>query len=64
MTADLVHRRQHDKMIAPKEEKSIAKQMNVATTVLSSRKVLMLSQPNKVAEVIEDAAPARRNYRP
>ena len=33
----------------------MAKQMNAATTVLSSSHVVMLSQPNKVAEVIEEA---------
>ena len=43
-----------DRMIAPEQEQSMAKKMNA--TVLSSRHVVMLSQPNKVANVIEEAA--------
>ena len=45
----------NDRMIAPEQEKSMAKQMNATTTVLSSSHVVMLSQPNKVAEVINEA---------
>jgi hypothetical protein len=42
-------------MIAPEQEKSMAKQMNAVTTVVSSSHVVMLSQPNKVTDVIEQA---------
>ena len=45
----------NDRMIAPEQEKSMAKQMNATTTVLSSSHVVMLSPPNKVADVIEKA---------
>ena len=46
----------NDRMIAPEEEKSMAKQMNATTTVLASSHVAMLSHPKEVAKVIEDAA--------
>lgn len=45
----------NDNMIAPEQEKSMAKQMNATTTVLPSSHVAMLSHPNEVAKVIEDA---------
>jgi pimeloyl-ACP methyl ester carboxylesterase len=45
----------NDRMIAPEQEKNMAKQMNATTTVLSSSHVVMLSQPNEVANVIEQA---------
>ena len=45
----------NDRMIAPEQEKSMAKQMNATTAVLSSSHVVMLAQPTKVAEVIEEA---------
>jgi pimeloyl-ACP methyl ester carboxylesterase len=46
----------NDRMIAPEQEKSMAKQMNATTTVLASSHVAMLSHPKEVAKVIEDAA--------
>ena len=46
----------NDRMIAPEQEKSMAKQMNATTTVLPSSHVAMLSHPREVAKVIEDAA--------
>jgi pimeloyl-ACP methyl ester carboxylesterase len=46
----------NDNMIAPEQEKSMAKQMNANTTVLPSSHVAMLSHPKEVARVIEDAA--------
>ena len=46
----------NDRMIAPEQEKSMAKQMNATTTVLLSSHVAMLSHPREVAKVIEDAA--------
>ncbi len=45
----------HDRMIAPEQEQSMAQQMHATTTVLSSSHVVMLSQPNQVAKVIEEA---------
>jgi pimeloyl-ACP methyl ester carboxylesterase len=45
----------NDRMIAPEQEKSMAKQMNATTAVISSSHVVMLAQPTKVAEVIEEA---------
>jgi hypothetical protein len=47
-------------MIAPEQEKSMAKQMNATTTVLPSSHVAMLSHPNEVANVIEDAATGKK----
>src|SRR5258708_21398127 len=46
----------NDRMIAPEQEKSMAKQMNATTTVLASSHVAMLSHPKEDAKVIEDAA--------
>ena len=46
----------NDRMIAPEQEKSMAKQMNATTTVLASSHVVMLTHPKEVAKVIEDAA--------
>src|SRR5246127_1321861 len=46
----------NDRMIAPEQEKSMAKQMNATTTVLPSSHVAMLSHPREVAKVIEGAA--------
>jgi pimeloyl-ACP methyl ester carboxylesterase len=45
----------NDNMIAPEQEKSMAKQMNATTTVLPSSHVAMLAHPKEVAKVIEDA---------
>jgi pimeloyl-ACP methyl ester carboxylesterase len=50
----------NDNMIAPEQEKSMAKQMNATTTVLPSSHVAMLSHPKEVATVIEDAAAGRK----
>jgi pimeloyl-ACP methyl ester carboxylesterase len=46
----------NDNMIAPEQERSMAKQINATTTVLPSSHVAMLSHPKEVARVIEDAA--------
>jgi pimeloyl-ACP methyl ester carboxylesterase len=46
----------NDRMIAPEQEKTMAKQINATTTVLPSSHVVMLSQPASVAKVIADAA--------
>src|SRR5246500_854099 len=46
----------NDRMIAPEQEKSMAKKMNATTTVLPSSHVAMLSHPREVAKVIEGAA--------
>lgn len=45
-----------DKMIAPEQEVSMAKQINAATTTLPSSHVVMLSHPKEVALVIAHAA--------
>ncbi len=50
----------NDNMIAPEQEKSMAKQINATTTVLPSSHVAMLSHSKEVAKVIEDAAAGRR----
>ena len=50
----------NDNMIAPEQEKSMAKQMNATTTVLPSSHVAMLSHPKEVAKVIEDAAAGKK----
>lgn len=50
----------NDRMIAPEQEKSMAKQMNAKTTVLPSSHVAMLSHPKEVAMVIEDAVTGKR----
>jgi pimeloyl-ACP methyl ester carboxylesterase len=50
----------NDNMIAPEQEKSMAKQMNATTTVLPSSHVVMLSHPREVAKVIEDAAGGKK----
>ena len=50
----------NDRMIAPEQEKSMAKQMNATTTILPSSHVAMLSHPNEVANVIEDAATGKK----
>jgi hypothetical protein len=42
-------------MIAPEQEKNMAKQINDMTTVLPSSHVAILSHPKEVAMVIEDA---------
>src|SRR5712672_1148551 len=49
-----------DNMIAPEQEKSMAKQINATTTVLPSSHVAMLSHPTEVANVIEDAATGKK----
>jgi pimeloyl-ACP methyl ester carboxylesterase len=46
----------NDRMIDPEQEKSMAKQINAKTTVLTSSHVAMLSHPTEVAKVIEEAA--------
>jgi pimeloyl-ACP methyl ester carboxylesterase len=50
----------NDRMIAPEQEKSMAKQMNATTTVLPSSHVVMLTHPKEVAKVIEDAAGGKK----
>ncbi len=50
----------NDRMIAPEHEASMAKQMKATTTTLPSSHVVMLSYPNEVAKVIEDAATGTR----
>jgi pimeloyl-ACP methyl ester carboxylesterase len=50
----------NDNMIAPEQEKSMAKQINAATTTLASSHVAMLSYPKEVAKVIEDAAAGKK----
>jgi pimeloyl-ACP methyl ester carboxylesterase len=50
----------NDNMIAPEQQKSMAKQMNATTTVLPSSHVAMLSHPKEVAKVIEDAAAGKK----
>jgi pimeloyl-ACP methyl ester carboxylesterase len=50
----------NDRMIAPEQEASMAKQMNATTTVLPSSHVAMLSHPREVAKVIEDAATGKK----
>jgi len=42
-------------MIAPDQERSMARQMKATTTELPSSHVAMLSHPKEVAQVIEDA---------
>jgi pimeloyl-ACP methyl ester carboxylesterase len=50
----------NDNMIAPEQEKSMAKQLNATTTTLPSSHVVMLSHPKEVAKVIEDAAVGKK----
>ena len=50
----------NDNMIAPEQEKSMAKHINAATTVLPSSHVVMLSHAKEVAKVIEDAAAGKK----
>ncbi|HZE97766.1 MAG TPA: alpha/beta hydrolase [Planctomycetota bacterium] len=45
----------NDRMIAPEQEKDMANKINARTTVLQSSHVPMLSKPQEVAKVIEDA---------
>jgi len=45
----------NDRMIAPEQEKSMAKQIKAKTTELESSHVPMLSKPKEVAKVLEDA---------
>jgi pimeloyl-ACP methyl ester carboxylesterase len=45
-----------DKMIVPEQQKSMAKTIKAATTVLPSSHVAMQSHPKEVAKVIEEAA--------
>jgi hypothetical protein len=47
-------------MVAPEQEKGMAKQLNAKAIVLSSIHVAMLSHPKEVAKVIEHAAAANR----
>ena len=46
----------NDNMIAPEHEASMAKLLKATTTTLPSSHVVMLSHPQEVAKVIEDAA--------
>ena len=46
----------NDRMIAPEQEANMARQIRATTTTLSSSHVAMLSHPEEVAKVIEDAA--------
>ena len=50
----------NDNMIAPEQEKSMAKQINATATTLPSSHVAMLSHPKEVAKVIEDAAAGKK----
>jgi pimeloyl-ACP methyl ester carboxylesterase len=50
---------ENDRMIAPEQERSMAKQINAITTALPSSHVAMLSHPREVASVIENAAKGR-----
>ena len=50
----------NDNMIAPEQEKSMAKQIGAITFVLPSSHVAMLSHPKEVANVIEDAAAGKK----
>lgn len=50
----------NDKMIAPEQERSMAKRMNATTTELPSSHVAMLAHPKEVAKVIEDAAAGKK----
>jgi pimeloyl-ACP methyl ester carboxylesterase len=50
----------NDHMIAPEHEASMAKQLKATTTTLPSSHVVMLSHPNEVAGVIEDAAAGKK----
>jgi len=43
-------------MIAPELEQAFARKLNAVTTVLDSSHVAMVSQPQKVADVIVAAA--------
>jgi pimeloyl-ACP methyl ester carboxylesterase len=49
----------NDRMIAPEQEKSMAKRMNASTTVLSSSHIVMLSHPREVADIIVEASEGR-----
>jgi pimeloyl-ACP methyl ester carboxylesterase len=48
----------NDNMISPEQQKSMAKEMNAKTAVLSPSHVVMLSHPQEVAHVIEEGPPA------
>jgi pimeloyl-ACP methyl ester carboxylesterase len=50
----------NDNMIAPEQEKSMAKQINATTTTLPSSHAVMLSHPKEVAKVIADAAAGKK----
>jgi pimeloyl-ACP methyl ester carboxylesterase len=50
----------NDRMIDPEQERSMAKQINAKTSVLSSSHVAMLSHPTEVAKVIAEAASGER----
>jgi hypothetical protein len=50
-------------MIDPEQEKSMAKQISAKTTTLPSSHVAMLSHPNEVARVIEQACAGRAESR-
>jgi len=50
----------NDNMIAPEQEKSMAKQIGAITFVLPSSHVAMLSHPKEVANLIEDAAAGKK----
>lgn len=47
-----------DRMIAPEQEQSMAKTIGAKTTTLPSSHAVMLSHPNEVANVIDEAAQA------
>jgi pimeloyl-ACP methyl ester carboxylesterase len=49
----------NDRMIDPEQEKSMAKQIKAKTSVVPSSHVAMLSHPNEVAKVIEEASANR-----
>jgi pimeloyl-ACP methyl ester carboxylesterase len=50
----------NDRMISPDHEKSMAKQFEAKTTVVSSSHVAILSKPSEVAAVIEAAASGKQ----
>jgi pimeloyl-ACP methyl ester carboxylesterase len=47
-----------DRMIAPEQEQSMAKNIGAKTTTVPSSHAAMLSHPNEVARVIDEAAQA------
>jgi len=48
-----------DRTVSPDQQKTMAKQIKATTTVLPASHVVMLSHPQEVAKVIEEAAAGR-----